>query len=154
MGIPTRPSRATPRYLFQWKHFLSPDKHCRKAADLRPLRLGLQQQTDTSTTATPGVFCVVMNCSDSVSPDEEDLRDEGMSFLPRSILTHLGQGAAGAQTRGKSKQGDTCMFKAAEQTNISKFHQTQNLLATTHTYANHPSTVQTSQIFYSGYTSG
>lgn len=73
-----------------------------------------------------------MNCSDSVSPDEEDLREEGMSLLPRSILTHLGRGAAGAQTRGKSKHGDKRMFKPTEQTNISKFNQTQNLLATTH----------------------
>lgn len=121
MGIPTWPSRATPCYLFQWKHFLSPDKHWRKAADSRPLRLGLQQQTDTSTTATPGEFCVVMNCSDSVSPDEEDLRDEGMSFLSRSILTHLGQGSAGAQTGGKSKHGDTRMFKAANKQTYLNF---------------------------------
>lgn len=35
--------------------------------------------------------CVFMNCSDSVSPDEEDLGEEGMSSLLKSILTHLGQ---------------------------------------------------------------
>lgn len=44
-----------------------------------------------------------MNCSDTVSPDEEDLRQEGMSSLLKSILTHLGRGSAHSQKPEKSK---------------------------------------------------
>lgn len=133
-GYPHMALQSNTLLSFSMKTFSFSWQTLTKGNDSRPLRLGLQQLTDTSTTATQGVFCVFMNCSDNVSPDEGDLRDKGMSFLPRSILTHLGRGAAGAQTRGKSKHGNTCMFKPAEQTNISKFHQTQNLLATTHIY--------------------
>lgn len=75
--------------------------------------------------------CVFMNCSDSVSPDEEALREEGMSSLLKSILTHLGQGSAHSQKPEKAKPSDVHMFKPTEQTYTSKLHQTQNLIVTT-----------------------
>lgn len=75
--------------------------------------------------------CVFMNCSDSVSPDEEDLGEEGMSSLLKSILTHLGQGSAHSRKPEKSKHSDVHTFKPREQTYTSKLHQTQNLVATT-----------------------
>lgn len=52
-----------------------------------------------------------MNCSDSVSPLEEALREEGMSSPLKSILTDLGQGSAHSQKPEKAKPSDVYMFK-------------------------------------------
>lgn len=71
-----------------------------------------------------------MNRSDSVSPGKEDLREEGMSSLLQSILTHLGQNSAHKREPEKSKHTNVHMFKPTEETFTSKL-QTKKLVATT-----------------------